>query len=331
MGGRKVIGIDAGGTKLLGGVVDEGLAVHHRVHRTWRGENRDEVVETLAGAVREALAFAPDASAVGLGIPSLVDVAHGVSLSSVHLPLDDVPVRSLLEDRLGLPVLVDNDATAAVIGEARLGAARGARHVVLLTLGTGIGGGLLLDGRVYRGSVGAGAELGHMVVDLDGPECFGDCPGRGCLEALVSGSALARDGLAAARESPGSALGRALADGQEIDGRVVTEAALAGDASARAVLERAGLYLGAGLTGLVNAFDPEVIVVGGGVAAAGELLLAPAREVVARRALAPARERVRIVPAGLGQEAGMIGAAALALEAVAPDAGMGLDAGDREP
>lgn len=311
-----MIGIDAGGTKVLGGVLDEELAVHHRVHRTWRGEDRDEVLETLAAAVREALQAAPDASAVGFGIPSLVDARRGASLSSVHLPLGHVSFRDVMEQRLGLPVVVDNDGTAAVVGEARRGAARGARHVVLLTLGTGIGGGLLLDGRVYRGSIGAGAELGHLVVDVDGPECFGDCPGRGCLEALVSGSALARDGAVAARDAPTSALGRALAEGRAITGRVVTDAARDGDPTARAVVERAGRLLGAGITGLVNAFNPEVVVVGGGVMAARELLLGPARQVVARRALSPSRERVRIVPAALGPEAGMVGAATLALDAV---------------
>ena len=323
---RRVIGVDAGGTKLLVGVVDEDLGVHGRVRSLWRGRDRDEVMETMAAAVEDALEAAPEAEAVGFGIPSLVDVRSGVSLSSVHLPLEGVPFRDAMSERLGLPVWVDNDANAALVAEHRHGAARGADDVVMLTLGTGIGGGLLLDGRVYRGSAGAGGELGHMVVDIDGPECFDECPGRGCLEALVSGRALARDGLAAARQAPGSRLGRALSEGVEITGALVTEAALAGDAGAREVVDAAGRSLGAGLTGLVNAFNPEVVVVGGGVMAAGNLLLAPAREVVAARALRPSRERVRIVAAGLGEEAGMLGAAALALDmAVAgPPAGRGV-------
>lgn len=321
MSGRRVIGVDAGGTKLLGGVVDEDLAVHHRVRCLWRGGDRDEVLETIAAAVEEARAVAPDVEAVGFGIPSLVDTARGASLSSVHLPLGDVPFRELMAERLGLPVAVDNDATAAVVAEHRHGAARGAADVVLLTLGTGIGGGLVLGGRVYRGSLGAGAELGHMVVDVDGPECFGDCPGRGCLEALVSGSALARDGATAAREAPESALGRALAGGDEITGTLVTEAALAGDGAAREVMEHAGMRLGAGIVSLVNAFNPEVVVVGGGVMAAGELLLRPAREVVAVRALRPSREHVRILPARFGEEAGMLGAAALAFDVAESAAG----------
>ena len=314
MSGRRVIGVDAGGTKLLAGVVDERMSVHHRVRRLWAGGGRDEVLETMAAAVEEARRATPEVEAVGFGIPSLVDCRDGSSLSSVHLPLEGVPFRELMSERLGLPVSVENDATAAAVAEHRHGAARGDRNVVLLTLGTGIGGGLVLNDRVYRGSVGAGAELGHMVVDVDGPECFGHCPGRGCLEALVSGSALARDGAIAARESPDSLLGLALADGRAITGALVTEAAIAGDPAAGAVMHHAGRMLGAGITGLVNAFNPDVVIVGGGVMAAGELLLGPAREVVTERALAPGRRHVRVVAAGLGDEAGMLGAATLALE-----------------
>jgi glucokinase len=316
----RVIGIDAGGTKLLGGVIDAGLVVHHRVHRLWRGADRGEVLDVMIEAVDEARAAAPDVAAVGFGIPSLVDRARGVSVMSVHLPLDGVPFRDLMHERLDLPVYVDNDATAATVAEHRFGAARGARHAVLLTLGTGIGGGLVIDGRIYRGSSGAGAELGHMVVDLDGPPCQGDCPGRGCLEALASGGAVAREGLAAARRDPGSALGRALTAGREITGALVTELAHDGDESARSVLELIGRHLGAGVTGLVNVFNPEVVVIGGGVVAAGELLLEPVRRVVAEQALHPSREQVRVVPAHFGDEAGMLGAALLALDGLRSEA-----------
>lgn len=314
MPSRRVIGIDAGGTKLLGGVVDSELVVHHRVHRLWRGADQAEVLEIMVGAVEEARAAAPDAEAVGFGIPSLIDARRGVSLMSVHLPLDDVPFRDLMSERLGLPVHVDNDANVAALAEQRHGAAKGASHVVLLTLGTGIGGGLVLGGELYRGSVGAGAELGHVVVDIDGPQCQGGCPGRGCLEAVASGTAIGREGAEAGRRDPDSALGRALADGREMTAALVTELAHDGDEAARRVLELVGRRLGAGITSLVNVFNPEVVVVGGGVAAAGDLLLGPAREVVAERALRPGRELVRIVPAHFGAESGMIGAAVLALE-----------------
>jgi glucokinase len=309
-----VIGIDAGGTKLLGGVVDGSLGVRDRVHRFWRGRERDEVLDVFAEAVAEARAAAPDVAAVGFGIPSVVDSATGMSEYSVHLPLEGVRFRDVMADRLGLPVWVDNDANLALLAESRAGAARGARHALMLTLGTGIGGGLLLDGRLYRGARGGGAELGHVVVDIDGPPCQGGCPNRGCLEALASGSAIGREGRAAAERVPGSALGRALAAGREVTGGLVTEVAHDGDRAAVEVLALVGRRLGAGLASLVNAFQPEVIVIGGGAVAAGELLLAPAREVAMATALPPSRAGVRIVAAELGEEAGMIGAGILALE-----------------
>ena len=314
MSGRPVIGVDAGGTKLVAALVDERLDVGHSVRRQWLAGGREDVLDTIVSAVDEVRSGAPEAAAVGFGIPSHVDFRRGASLSSVHLPLAGVPFREVMAERLGLPVCVDNDATAAIVGEHRRGAARGCEDAVLLTLGTGVGGGLLLGGRVYRGSIGAGAELGHMVVDIDGPQCFDECPGRGCLEALVSGRALARDGTAAARRSPGSALGRALGQGEEVTGALVHAAACAGDSEAAAVLRLAGERLGAGVTSLVNAFNPEVVIVGGGVMGAGELLLEPARRVVAERALEPSREHVRLVAAALGDNAGVVGAAALALE-----------------
>ena len=315
---RRVIGIDAGGTKLLGGVVDEGLVVHHRVHRTWRGGDRAETLDIFVEAVEEVRAAAPDVEAVGFGIPALVEWERGVSRWSTHLPLADVPFRDLMSERLGLPVVVDNDANAALIAETRFGAARDRAHVVLVALGTGIGSGLLLDGRIYRGSRGVGAEVGHMVVDLHGPDCQGACPGRGCLEVMASGSAIGREGVVAARRAPSSALGRRLAEGREITGGIVTELAHDGDEAARSVLAEIGRRLGYGLTGVVNVFNPEVIVIGGGAIAAGELLLSPARAVVLERALPPARETVRIVPAHFGDEAGMLGAALLALDMLSP-------------
>jgi glucokinase len=311
---RRVIGIDAGGTKLLGGVVTEDLVVHHRVHRTWRGADRAETLDIIVESVEEVRAAAPDVDAVGFGIPALVEWETGVARWSTHLPLAGVRFRDVMSERLGLPVVVDNDANAALLAEARFGAARTARHAVLVALGTGIGSGLLLDGRIYRGARGLGAELGHMVVDLHGPDCQGACPGRGCLEVMASGSTIGREGRAAAAAQPESALGRRVAAGQEITGGIVTELAHAGDAASVAVLAQIGRRLGYGLVGVVNVFNPEVIVIGGGAIAAGELLLAAAREVVAERALPPAREMVSIVPTEFGDESGMLGAALLALE-----------------
>lgn len=311
---RRVIGIDAGGTNLRGGVVDEGLVVHHRVHRQWRGSDRQETLDIFVEAVEEIRAAAPDIEAVGFGIPALVEFETGIARWSTHLPLENVRFRALMSERLGLPVYVDNDANAAMLAEHRHGAARGARHAVLLALGTGIGSGLIVHGELFRGARGFGPELGHMVVDLDGPECQGDCPGRGCLEVLASGTAIAVAGEEAARRDPGSALGRRLAGGRDVTGGLVTELAHDGDELATSVLAEIGRRLGAGLTSVVNVFNPEVVVLGGGALAAGELLLEPARQVVAERALPPAREMARIVVAHFGEESGMIGAALMAFD-----------------
>jgi glucokinase len=312
---RRVIGIDAGGTKLLGGVVDETLDVHHRVHRRIVGLDQAELLDALVDAVEEARTAAPDADVVGFGIPALVRPGTGAVMVSNHLPLDGVPFRDLMSERLGLTVRVDNDSNVAMLAEHRAGVARGIDDAVLLALGTGIGGGLLLAGEIYRGSEGAGAELGHIVVNPDGPDCPGDCPGRGCLEAYASGNALGRAGTEAASANPESALGKVLAAGREVTGGLVTELAHDGDPLSREVIAEAGRWLGIGIVSLVNIFNPELVIIGGGASAAGDLMLDPAREVLAERGLPPNRQMVKVVLAHFGSEAGMIGAALLALEA----------------
>jgi len=233
-----------------------------------------------------------------------------VSLECVHLPLAGVPFRDLMSERLDRPVVLDNDANCALLAEARAGAAKGATDALLLTLGTGIGGAILALGEIYRGRGSAG-ELGHTVVDVDGEPC--PCGSRGCLETVASGPAFGRAGEAAAEQQPDSGLGQAQASGREITGTLVTELAGEGDAAAVAVLAEAGRKLGAGLASLANAFSPQVIVIGGGASAAGELLLEPAREELKRRALGPNRE-VSVVAAHFADEAGMVGAALMALE-----------------
>jgi glucokinase len=314
MSPEPVIGVDAGGTKLLAGALAGDFEVHHRVYRLWGGGDRDEVLATMVEAVAEVTRAASGAQAVGFGIPALVATGSGTSVSSVHLPLDGVPFRDVMAERLGLPVYVDNDVNAALLGELRAGAARGARFAVMLTLGTGIGGAIAIDGRIYRGADGAAGELGHMTVDIDGPPCQGDCPNRGCLEVMASGSAIGREGERVAGELTSSALGRALAQGVPITGELVTDLALRGDLEAQGVIELIGTRLGAGLVGIVNAFNPEVVVIGGGASRAGDLLLDPARRVVAERALRPSRDSARIVPATLGELAGVVGAAVFARE-----------------
>jgi glucokinase len=310
-----VIGVDLGGTKLLAGTVDSKLEVHHRVYRLARPDDAGAVIDQLVEAVQEAIEAAPgEVLAVGLGVPGLVDPATGVTLDSNHLPLHGVAVRDLVTERVGLPVVVDNDANAAMLVEWRCGEARGVDDAIMLTLGTGIGGGLIVEGRLVHGARGAAAELGHIIVDADGPPCPGNCPNHGCLEALVSGHAIGVEGLRVARSDPSGALGQALAAGRDITGALVTELAHDGDPASRDVMTLMGERLGLGVVTLVNIFNPSVVVVGGGAIAAGELLLAPAREVVARRALPINRAGVRIVSARFGAESGMLGAACMAFD-----------------
>jgi glucokinase len=298
------------------GAVDADQNVLHRGTRPTAGLELDELLDTLEREVREALEACPDAVGLGVGIPSTIDRDRGVAINSVNLPIVDVPFRDLIAERVDLPVFIDNDANTAALAEQRFGAGKGATNMVLLTVGTGIGGGLVLGGELYRGTTGAGVELGHMVIDENGPECPGSCPNHGCVEAFVSGRALAAAGALAAVDAPDSALGRALAEEREIDGRAVTEAAIAGDAAAIDVFTRVAGHLGVALASYANIFEPDVIVIGGGVIAAGELLLGPARQEVRDRALPPMNE-TPVVAAELGPDAGMIGAAELALEETA--------------
>ena len=308
----EAIGVDLGGTKMLVGVVDAERNVSYRGAAPSIGLGQEELIATLERELEAAVDARPGVASIGLGIPCTIDRERGVAVSAVNLELANVPVRDLISNRLGLPVALDNDANAAILAEHRFGAARGAENAVMLTVGTGIGGGLVIGGEVYRGSTGAGAELGHVVIEADGPPCQGNCPNHGCVEALASGTAIAREGLAAAEGAPDSALGRAVADGATLDGKEVTDSALDGDPIAIGVLEKVGRRLGVALASFANVFDPDVIVIGGGVIKAGDLLLDPARAELADRALPPMNQ-TPVAAAGLGPDAGMIGAATMAM------------------
>lgn len=309
----EAIGVDLGGTKMLVGVLaPSGDVVHRRVVSS-RGLGTDEVIAALESELADAVESRPGVAAIGLGVPCTIDRERGVCVNAVNLRMSDVPIRDIVCDHLGLPTSIDNDGNTAVLAEHRRGAARGATNVVMLTIGTGIGGGLIIDGQPYRGTTGGGAELGHVVVDLNGPPCQGSCPNHGCIESIASGTALGREAEVAAELHPDSALGQAAAQGQHVDARLVTELGLAGDPTSVETVATVGRRLGTALSGLANIFDPDVILLGGGVMAAGELLLAPAREEFMARALPP-HDRIPIRAAALGADAGMIGAAVLALE-----------------
>ena len=308
-----VIGVDLGGTKLLAGTVDAQLRVHHRAYRLSRP---DAVVETIVEAVEEARqATRAEVRAVGVGVPCLVEPVSGVAMACNHFAIVDVPLRDLLAERLGLPVVVDNDATAALLAECRYGAARGARNVIVLTIGTGVGGGVLADGArpPRRDGRGRGARPHrHRRVraavpgQLPEPRLPGGLRVRARARARGPGARRGRAGLGARAGARGRA---------RVTGPLVTELAHDGDPAARAAIATLGHHLGIGMTSLVNVFNPEVIVIGGGLVATGDLLLEPARAIVAERALIPARDQVRIVPARFGDESGMLGAAAMAFEA----------------
>lgn len=314
MASPRVIALDLGGTKLLSGVVGENGVVERRVVSSTDTGSEDALLAQVDAAVDGLMG--DDIGAIGIGLPSLIDQDRGEAVDSVNIPLAGIAFRDHLQERFGLPAAIENDANAAALAESRYGAGRGARHMVMLTLGTGVGGGLILDGKLYRGSTGAAGELGHITIDLNGPPCQGRCPGRGHLEALASGTAA--DGYAReqAARNPDGDLGRAAAEGKEVDAQLAVELAAQGPGDARDVLEHVGFHLGVGIASLVNVFNPELVVLGGGFSRAGDLLFEPARKVVAERALVPARDQVRLVPALLGVEAGLIGAGLIGFEAL---------------
>ena len=314
MDGPRVIAIDLGGTKLLAGVLDEEGVVVKRTVRPTRVESQEQLLDELDGAIAELLD--EGIRAIGVGLPSTIDQRRGRAVSSVNIPLAGIDFRDHLTSRFGLPAAVENDANAAALAEHRLGAGRGTRHMIMLTLGTGIGGGLILDGELYRGAVGAAGELGHITLELDGPPCQGTCPGRGHLEALASGTATDKLAVERAAEHPEGDLGRAAAEGRAVDARLAVDLAADGPGDSRELLEQVGFVIGTAIASYVNIFNPEVVVLGGGFARAGDLLFEPARKVVSERALPPGRDVVRIVPALLGPEAGLIGAGLVGLEAL---------------
>lgn len=297
-----VVGVDIGGTKVMAGVVDDTGGVLRTVTALTPGRTSsvEQLEDVLTAAVQDVARGAPVA-AVGVAAAGFVDRAAESVTFAPHLPWRDSPVRTRLQRRWGVPVALENDATCAGVAEHRYGAALGATSAVLVTVGTGIGGALIIDGHVVRGAHGMAGEYGHMSVVPDGLQC--ECGGRGCWEQYVSGRALVR-----------AAYGGDPAHG---DGVSVTAAARNGDEAALRAFGEVGTWLGLGLAHLVAAIDPELIVVGGGVSLAQELLLAPARAALATHLVGAGHRPVPpVVLAALGPSAGMVGAAALAHDLV---------------
>jgi glucokinase len=310
---RLAIGLDVGGTKIAGGVVDEtGKLLTELTEPTPEKSDAEAVTVVLQDVIERLREREPAVEAIGLGAAGIVEWPSGRVIWAPNNAYRDWPVRTHLEKATGLPVVVDNDANVATLAEARLGE-RPYRDMVLITVGTGIGGGVLLDGALYRGRTGLGAELGHVIVNPDGPRCA--CGNNGCLESFASGTALGRMGREAAVDEPDGLIARRGAAEGGVTGRTVTAAALRGDATARRLFDRLGRWLGVGIASLATIFELEVVVVGGGLVEAGELLLAPARAGAREFAYAAsARGVVPVRPAAHGSDAGLVGAALLAFD-----------------
>ena len=298
MGENLVIGVDLGGTKTLGARVHPNGDVerHHEIATPI--SSQEDLLAGIDSLVDELMN--DDVTALGFGIPSRIDQRAGRVVASVNIPLADLDFRDRMSRRFGLPVGIDNDANAAAIAEWKIGAAQGANDVVMLTLGTGVGGGLIVGGKPYRGSTGAGAELGHIVVVHGGRPC--SCGGHGHIESYASGHA--------------ATLLATEAFGKETDARRLVELAFQGDAKATDLLAEIGEHLGSGLGSIVNIFNPELIVIGGGFAAAWHFIHDPMERRMREEALPPAREQARIARAQLGTIAGVVGAGFVAYEAL---------------
>jgi glucokinase len=306
--------LDVGGTKIAAFRVAESGHIEDRSLRP-TPDTSEAILETMAELVREVLD--DTVVALGIGAAGMVESAAGILRYAPNLPWRDLPLASNLADATGLPCLLDNDANVAAWGEFRFGAGRGSKDMLLVTVGTGIGGGIVSGGTLFRGAHGFAAEVGHFIVEPGGPLC--GCGNRGCWEQVAAGRAIDRLGREAARDHPEALFVRLAGDPDKVTGREVTEAAKQGDELAREIVGEVGRRLGEGLAGLANILDPDVVVVGGGVVEAGDLVLDPARAAFTGAIEAPdSRPEVPIVAAELGNEAGAVGAATLALEELAP-------------
>ncbi|HEY6461299.1 MAG TPA: ROK family protein [Polyangiaceae bacterium] len=300
MSSTHAIGVDLGGTKILAGVVTREGEVLRR-HERATPKTQDELYIELDAAVDELMT--DEVGALGFGIPGPIDQLTGGVYEAVNTPIADPHFRGRMHARFRIPVGIDNDANAACIAEWKVGAARGVDDVLMLTLGTGLGGGVIAGGKPFRGATGAGVELGHVVIVHDGRPCQGRCTGRGHLEAYVTGVAA----TAAAQEAVGPAA----------DAHRLVRLANEGDETARAILADIGAHLGSGMGSFVNIFEPRRLVIGGGFGIAAWAWVMPAaEEIMHREALRPMRDEVRVVRAELGTAAGLIGAAFVAFEAL---------------
>ncbi len=317
MGKSLVVGVDLGGTKIATAVADLGGSLLSKVIKpTCPQRGVDAVVDSIVASVEEAAASAGasmgDIRSVGIGSPGPVDPESGTVIFAPNLMWHSVPIVQMLTEILDLPVCLENDANVAGLGEYRFGAGKGSKNMVYITVSTGVGGGLILGGKIHAGSFGMAGEVGHMTIVNDGPLC--GCGNQGCLEALAAGPAIARKAQACILHGEDTIM-KDMVGGcvENITAKTVGEAAARGDIPAREIIYKTGEYLGIGVANLINVINPDTIVIGGGVSNMGELLLTPLRRAAERRAIKAAFEKVRIVKAELASEAGLVGAVCLAL------------------
>lgn len=317
------IGVDLGGTKIASALVDADMRMIDRVTvATMPGEGPDAVIGRMLGTVQDLTTRhgydVGDARAIGIGCPGPLDHKTGTVLDAPNLMWKDVSVAGPMAEITGRPVYLENDANVAALAENRMGAGRGARHMMYVTVSTGIGSGLILDGKLYVGAAGAAGELGHVTMLADGPLC--GCGNRGCLESLASGTAIARRAREIATRPGGEGILKAArGDISAIDARLVASAATAGDAAAAAIMRVAFEYLGIAIANVVNLLNLDMVVIGGGVARVGNVLFDTVRRLVELRSFACMAREVRVVPASLGADAGALGAACYAAERLASE------------
>jgi len=317
---RLIVGVDVGGTKIAAAGVDGQGNIRGRVHSPTDVSSPEMTVRSIAEAIEAAIAASGTSrsgiAAIGLGIPGKVDPERGVGILSVNLGWRNVPVKALLEEDLGIPCFMENDVKVAALGESRYGAGKGLRNMAYLTIGTGIGAGVIIEGKIYRGSTGMAGEIGHTIIERNGPRC--KCGTRGCLEAVAAGPAIAALAISAIEAGSETSL-RETAEANKglVNAEMVCQAAIQGDSVAREIFEEIGTYIGLGVHMLIMLYDSELVVLGGGVTEAGDLLLNPVRRELKRLAtwsylakemLKP--EMVRLT--ALGRDVGILGAAALA-------------------
>jgi glucokinase len=307
-----VLGVDVGGTKVAVAAVD-GVTPRDAVEDPTAIESTEALLDGVEATVRRVIETAGEPEAIGVGVPSQIEFSTGTVETSVNIPLTGVPLREELGKRFGVPVFVDNDANCAALAEAHI---LGVENLVMLTLGTGVGGGVVFGGMTFRGAHGLGAELGHFTLNPDGPPCPGNCPNRGCIEAYCSGQALERDATELAQDRPESRLAKAIGEDGRVSGRELVEVAEEGDPDALLVFENFARMLGIAIAGYVNVFEPGRIAIGGGLSRASHLFLDRAVREAGTRTLPALWRRTTIALAQGGADAGVIGAGVLAAQHV---------------